>query len=42
VSNKIKKPKKGDQGPTWAIKGTDDDDVTIVSKYVTVKSLTAR
>jgi hypothetical protein len=26
VSDKIKKPKTGGQGPTWAVKATDDDD----------------
>jgi hypothetical protein len=24
VSNKIKKPQKGGQGPAWAVKATDD------------------
>jgi hypothetical protein len=26
MSNRIQKPKKGGQGPAWAIKATDDDD----------------
>jgi hypothetical protein len=26
LSNKIKKPKKGGQGPAWAVKATDNDD----------------
>jgi hypothetical protein len=28
VSNRIKKPEMGGQGPAWAVKATDDDDDT--------------
>lgn len=26
MSDRIKKPEKGGQGPAWAVKATDDDD----------------
>jgi len=38
VSNKIKKPKKGSQGPAWAAKATDYDKTSLITPQILVRS----